>query len=205
VVAYAIVIGLTAYSLYKGRKGLKNLVSSRGLKPWLLSVVLAALLAALPLVFLLLARRTTIHGFIRPYWQIFLACLLLNLVFIRISLYLLPKINIKGLQEMLGVAVLAFAFIPVVASIQATFRFPIVKLCGPEFSNQGTHSHYAIGNLIGTNGQWVYVSEAITSSSNPPKFLGSYIAVIPLSAVRLESIGTTTSCGDLRAPATPSG
>ena len=205
VVAFAIVIGLAAYSLYKGQKGLRDLLSSRGAKSWALSVVAAAVLACLPLVFLLLVRRTTIHGVIRPYWQVFLACLVLNFVFIRIALYLLPKINVQGLQEILGVAVLAFAFVPVVASIQATFRFPVVALCGPEFSNHGTHSRYAIGNLIGTSGQWIYVSEAVTSSSKPPKFLGSYIAVIPLSAVRLESIGSITSCGDLRAPVTRAG
>jgi energy-coupling factor transporter transmembrane protein EcfT len=126
-------------------------------------------------------------------------------IVICIAFYLLPKINVKGLQEILGVAVLAFAFIPVVASVNATTRFPIVKLCGPEFINQGTNSRYAIGNLIGTNGQWVYLSEAVTSSSSPDKFLGSYIAVIPLSAVQLESIGADASCGDLHAPATPAG
>jgi hypothetical protein len=206
VVAPAFIIGLLAYPLHEILKGRGVRLSSGRVVPWLVSAAVAGILALVPLAFLPIVRRTTIHGVIRPYWQIFLACLVLNFVFIRLALYLLPKINIKGLQGILGVAVLAFAFIPLVASASATYRFPIVELCGSAFSHQGAHSRYAIGNLIGTNGQWVYVSEAFISSPKPNKYVfhGSYIAVIPLSEVQLEAIGSDASCGDLYARATPS-
>jgi hypothetical protein len=205
VVAPAIILGLVAYPLYKSPKGLREGLLHGRVAPWLLSLVAAVVLAMIPIAFLPFVRRTTVHGFIRPYWQIFLACLILNFVFIRLALYLLSKLNISGLQGILAVAILAFAFIPAIASVSATYRFPIVKLCGPAFSRQGTYSRYAIGNLIGTNGQWAYVSEAFISSPKPNKYVfnGSYIAVIPLSEVQLEAIGSDASCGDLYAPTTP--
>jgi hypothetical protein len=129
------------------------------------------------------------------------------LVFIALTRYALPKINVKGLQSILCIGVLTFMFIPVVASVSAAFRSPEVKLCGPTFRNQGDFGRYAIGNLIGTDGQWVYVAETLTKSPKPGEyvFAGGYIAVIPLSAVQLESIGSDATCGDLRPIVAPTG
>jgi hypothetical protein len=203
VISLAIVLGLAAYPLYRkiqgsGGRQLSNRTS------WLWSVAAAAVLAAVPVAFLPFVRSNTIHGVIRPYWQIYVACFVFNLIFLRIALYVLPKIKVEELKEVLSIGVLAFSLIPAVASVVATYRFPIVELCGSEFDHQGQYGNYASGNLIGTNGQWVYVAEALVSSPKQGQYIfhGAYIAVIPLSAVQLESIGPDATCSDLHASVT---
>jgi hypothetical protein len=202
VIVPAILIGLIAYIGYEKLRPASG--SKLRVSAWLASIALAAVLAAAPLAFLPFVRRTTLHGVIRPHWQIYVACLILNLIFVRLALYLLQRVdNVKGLEGILGVAVLAFAFIPAVASVSATYRFSEVVLCGPAFGHTGRYGNYAIGDLIGTNGQWVYVAETLRHTPKPGQgvFAGGYIAVIPLSAVQLESIGLDASCGDLHPPA----
>ena len=186
-IAPAIIAGLLAYLIYKRVTGNGKSQLSE-VKSWLLAVALAIILGIVPLVFLPFVRRTTFHGVIRPHWQIFVACFVFNLVFVRLALYLLPKVQIPGLQEITCIGVCTFALIPAVASVTATYRFPDVRLCGQSFADSGTHDNYAVGNLIGTSGQWIYVAETITRSPRPGKyiFIGSYIAVIPLSAVNLK-------------------
>jgi hypothetical protein len=195
---------------YLLRKKIENLGKDgrwESLKLWLSAAILAAGLAALALVFLHFLRKTTIHGVIRPYWQVFVACWALNVVFIGLALHVLPRIKMGELQHIVCIGILAVAFVPAIASISAAYRFPVVKLCGPDFRNDGAYGHYAEGNLIGTNGQWVYIAETITRSPKPNEyiFVGSYIGVIPLSEVQLESIGTDASCGDLRTGGAPAG
>jgi hypothetical protein len=225
VVAPAVIIGLFAYPLrenlkdpanllHKIFKGYRGRLSSRRGAPWWVSAVAAGILAAAPLALLPIFRSNIKHGIVRPYWEIYLACLVLNFVFIRLALYLLPNTKIKGLEAFLGVTVLAFAAIPVAASATAAIiRFPDVALCGPAFINHpvalqsgtvvpGTDNRYAAGNLIGTSGQWVYVSVTIPGPSN--SIIGTYIAVIPLSEVQLEAIGSDGGCGDLQPPTGPS-
>jgi hypothetical protein len=204
VLAFAIVTAVVTYPFYeKLKRSGKGILS---LFFWLRSAVSAAVLAAMPLVFLHIVRKTTLAGVIRPYWQIFVFCWILNLVFIVLGSYILPKINVEGLQSILCIGVLTFMFIPVVASVSAAYRFPVVRLCGPTFRSQGDFGRYDVGNLIGTDGQWIYVAETLTKSE-PGKivFVGGYIAVIPLSAVQLEGIGSDASCGDLRAVGAPAG
>ena len=204
VIVPAIVLGIAAHPLY--RKATKDKELTNGMS-WLLAILGAAGLAGVPAAFLPFDEKTTIHGIIRPYWEIYLACLTINFVFLRLALYVLPKIRLEGLTEVLGIGLLAFAFVPAVASVAATYRFPLVTLCGKEFDRSGTVSNYAVGNLIGTDGQWVYVAEADIdhTSKGGYKLLGSYIAIIPLSAVQIESIGPEGNCGDLRGPATQGG
>lgn len=204
VIAPAIVIGLVAYVAYEKLGIARHSWLRKGVTPWWASALIAAALGGVPLAFLPFVRRTTLHGVIRPYWQIFIACLILNFIFVRLAFYLLPRTHVKGLQGLLGVGVLVLALIPAIASVSATTRFPIVELCGPTFGHQGKFGHYAIGNLIGTNGQWAYVAETLTRSPKPNEyvFTGGYIAVIPLSAVQLESIGSDATCGDLHPAAT---
>lgn len=207
VLAFAIIVAVVAYPLYEKLKRSGKGQNPRRLSFWLWSAAAATVLAALPLVFLHFVRKTTLTGVIRPYWQIFVFCWILNLVFIVLARYILPKINVKGLQSMLCIGVLTLMFIPVAASVSAAYRFPVVKLCGPTFRNQGDFGRYDNGNLIGTSGQWIYVAETITNSPKPGKyvFAGGYIAVIPLSAVQLEAIGSDASCGDLREVIAPAG
>lgn len=198
VMAPAILIGVLAYILY--RQFDRQLGSAM---KWLVAVGFAAAIAFVPLIFLEIVRRNTIHGVIRPYWEIYLLCAILNLAFVRVALHLLPRANIRGLREVLGIGILALAFTPAVASVSAAYAFPIVKVCGPAFSHDG--GDYAIGNLVGSDGQWIYVAETIANMprTGTYRFIGGYIAVIPLSSVRLEAIGGFASCGDLHAAATP--
>lgn len=123
VIGLAIVLGLAAYPLYTKLGGSRDKVPSN-LTSWLLSLTLAAVLAAVPVAFLPFVRRTTIHGVIRPYWQIYVACLVFNLIFLRIALHVLPRVRVEGLKEVLSIGVLAFSLIPAVASVVATYRFP---------------------------------------------------------------------------------
>ena len=202
VIVPAISVGVLIYLLYMRSEGFWDGLNARPIAPWLWSLALSLVLAAVPLLFLHFVRKTTIHGVIRPYWQIFVLCGILNLVFIRLAIYLLPKTNIKGLREILGIGVLSLMLIPVSASAAASYAFPIVKLCGTSFARSDRHGHdYAIGNLVGSNGQWAYVAETLALSPKPNKyvFLGGYIAIIPLSEVQLEGIGRDASCGDLHA------
>ena len=204
VIVPAIIVGVVAYLLYTGIPLVKRKLSEYA---WLSSRTLAATLAVVPVVLLPFLRKTTLHGVLRPDWQIFVTCFIFNLVFIRLALYLLPKTNVKGLQEVLRIAVFMLAFTPAVASVYATSRFPLVYLCGPTFASRIGNYSYVEGNLIGTNGQWVYVSQAVTEPTKPSgyRLIGTYIAVVPLSAVQLESIGPSASCYDLHAPVTPAG
>jgi hypothetical protein len=207
VLAFAVTIAVVTYPLYERVKRSGRGQNFRPLSFWLWSVASAAALAVVPLVFLHFVRRTTLTGVIRPYWQIFVFCWILNLFFVALGRYMLPKINVNGLQGILCIGVLTFIFIPAVASVSAAYRFPVVRLCGPTFRNQSEFGPYDIGNLIGTDGQWIYVAETLTkpSQSGNYVFAGGYIAVIPLSAVQLEGIGSDASCGDLRAVLAPAG
>jgi hypothetical protein len=203
----AIIIGFFTYLLYE-RLPDKIRQAHGCIVPWLLSAALASVLAVVPLVFLHFVRKNTIHGVIRPYWEIYVFCWILNVIIVGMALYMLPKtVNLKSLQAILTIGVLAFAFIPAIASVSAAFRFPIVELCGPSFRKTGDFGPYAIGNLIGTNGQWVYVAETVADPPTKKRksylFRYGYIAVIPLSAVQLESIGSHPTCGDLREAVTP--
>jgi hypothetical protein len=204
----AIFIAFAVFYLLRRRiENLGKHGGSESLRLWILAAILAAVLAVVALIFLHAERKTTIHGVIRPYWQIFVACWALNFVFVGLALHVLPRIKVGELQHIACIGILTVALVPAVASISAAYRFPIVKLCGPDFRVDGPYGHYADGNLIGTNGQWVYVAETLTRSPKPNEFIfvGSYIGVIPLSEVQLESIGTDASCGDLRTGGSPAG
>jgi hypothetical protein len=207
VLAFAITIAVVTYPLYERIKRSGKGQKPRPLSFWLWSVISAAALAVTPVIFLHFVRKTTLTGVIRPYWQIFVFCWMLNLFFVALGRYMLPKINVNGLQGILCIGVLTFIFIPAIASVSAAYRFPVVRLCGPTFRNQGAFGRYDTGNLIGTDGQWIYVAETLTKPSQSGKdiFAGGYIAVIPLSAVQLEGIGSDASCGDLRAVVAPTG
>jgi hypothetical protein len=196
-----IIIGACAYLIYdriepiSARINRKFLHAARILA-WL---SLAALLAAVPLVFLILTTRSVLPEVIRPYWEIYVCCFVLNFVSVGLALFFLLRAPL-----VVGMGIVALALVPCVASASASFPLPKVVLCGPDFSHvDNSGRHYAIGNLIGTDGQWVYVAETRTRSlrnSNEIVYLGNYIAVIPTSAVELESIGQDGECNDVQAP-----
>ena len=211
VILPVILIGAGAYFIY-GRIGPVYAKTNRQfLRPAriLVWLSLAALFAFVPLVFLHFTTHGLIPGVIRPYWEIYVLCFALNILSVGLALFAMLRVghtNSTGREyRVIGMGIAALALVPCVASASASFPLPKVVLCGPDFSHvDGMHRHYAIGNLIGTSGQWIYVAETKLRSLQKPNeviYLGNYIAVIPLSAVELESIGRDGECNDLQAPA----
>lgn len=89
-------------------------------------------------------------------------------------------------------ALVGFAVIPGIATFNAVTLFPGSRACSAEFTGGGLG-----GNLIATNAGWAYVVEY--RRSEPGR---DYIAMIPLSSLRLQTIGRAGNCAELaQAPA----
>jgi hypothetical protein len=206
VIPFALVLGILGYVSRPAAQSMWNRVNFGRGAATIYSLLIATAMGLVPLGFLEIVRRSTLHGVIRSYWQIFILCAIISFLFVRLAWYVLPRTNIQNLRRILGIGVLSLAAVPVVASASAAYAFPIVTVCGPAFSHVDQFGdHYAIGNLIGTSGQWLYVAETRAKSPSQGKyiFIGGYIAVIPVSSVKLEAIGKDASCGDLQSPITP--
>jgi hypothetical protein len=98
-----------------------------------------------------------------------------------------------GWKVLVGLLV-TFATIPLWSSISASTLFPFTVACSPGFTKSGLHT----GNLIGTNGNWVYMAEYRTSTEYRKQngkpvtitvYYGPYLSVIPLSSVQLLALG----------------
>ena len=161
-------------------------------------LALAALLAAVPIGFLRFyqtyATPHTLAGVIRPYWEIYLLCLILSILFIGLACvlwYVLSRgrkhqqeIEVREHEEaklkrerggtrhykvvragiVMGIA--AVALIPCISFAAAAIPLPVVVLCGAQFSNIDKFGrHYVWGSLIGTSGQSVYVAVTRERSS----------------------------------------
>jgi hypothetical protein len=84
----------------------------------------------------------------------------------KLGLALLFLLRFSSLA--IGMGIVSLALVPRIASASAFFPLPKVVLCGPDFSHiDSLGRHYAIGNLIGTNGQQIYVAETRTGSPRP--------------------------------------
>jgi hypothetical protein len=216
---------LACFDGHTGSNAIKKLARPLSL------LALAALLAAVPIGFLRFfqtyATPHTLAGVIRPYWEIYLLCLILSILSIGLACvlsYILSKgrkhqqaIEVREHEDaklkresggrrhrkvvragiVMGIA--AVALIPCISFAAAAFPLPVVVLCGAQFSNIDTLGrHYVWGSLIGTSGQSVYVAVTRESSNlsggNTVHYVGNYIAVIPLSAVQLETIGSKAEC-----------
>lgn len=179
-------------------------------------IILAALLALVPLAIL---RHNYTFPVIRSFWEVYVACLLASLISVYIAVRLLSwdKRHERGaigtgrlhetvrVGKRIGIATLAL--VPCVSFAAAAVPLPVVYLCGATFNHVDKFGrHYAVGNLIGTSGQYVYVAETrvlYLGTSVKPGYNGSYVAVVPLSAARLETIGQQAECNDLNpAPTT---
>jgi hypothetical protein len=92
-------------------------------------------------------------------------------------------------------AAVGFAVIPGIATFNAVTLFPDSTACSAEF-DQG----YLAGTLIATNGGWAYTIEY--KRFQPGQ---DYIAMIPLSSLRLQTIGHAGTCGTLTGPSLRTG
>jgi hypothetical protein len=221
----AITAGLLAMSIWKkvrhsgigkkigGPPGAELRSARRGREAWrwAVSVALALLFTGIALLFARFFWRSPIPAngaqdsigiYPRPWWNILILCLILDTASIRLALHFLRRVPVAGWRRIpqyaIRVIILAVAFIPILASISAPYAFPIVKLCSPEFTHPAqAGTHYTLGNLIGVSGQYVYVAEVLTKELRPGKFefAAGYIAVIPLSEVKILAIGQNASCG----------
>jgi hypothetical protein len=106
-----------------------------------------------------------------------------------------------GWKVLVGLLV-TFSAIPLWSSISASNLFPFTVACSSGFTKSGQHT----GNLIGTNGNWVYMAEYRTSTEHRTQdgkrtavtvYYGPYLSVVPLSSVQLLAIGNnvTGECG----------
>jgi len=84
-------------------------------------------------------------------------------------------------------ALVAFAAIPGAAAISASTLYPPALICSPTF-----HNGQLSGNLIATSGEWAYMVEYRTTN-----YSHDYFSVVPLSSVRLMTIGTYGDCATL--------
>jgi hypothetical protein len=141
--------------------------------------------------------------FLRPWWNVALISLVLDTLCLRVALYIIAadlrrtKLLRSMPKDAFRVAVLAVFFTPIAASmVSAANSLPIAKLCGPAFSSPGSNGNYAIGSLIGINGQYAYLAEVLTENKDPKhfQFASGYVAVIPLSEANQISIGVNARC-----------
>jgi hypothetical protein len=221
----AIAVGVGAYVLaellLKGswRRALTADVAG----PWrsLLLIVFAAVLALVPLGFLQLNYGSS--AVIRSYWDIYALCAGLNILSILLALRVLVLVREQerqaadeqalrgGRRRSLALAraagagarmsIAALALLPCVAfTFAAAAPLPVVYLCGPSFNHvDSSGRHYAVGNLIGISSAWAYIAETRVNSSGTT-YIGNYIAVIPLSEVQLQAIGSDSECNNLVPP-----
>jgi hypothetical protein len=84
-------------------------------------------------------------------------------------------------------ALVGFTVIPGIATFSAVTLFPPSLACSSDFNNG-----YLSGNLIGTSGSWAYMVEYRSTN-----FSHDYIAAVPLSSVKVETVGVYGDCATL--------
>jgi hypothetical protein len=202
----AFVVAIPVYYLYRK---LYHPDTKRGrLLIWqaratLISAAAASLVTRL---FLLYTERFFDPGVLRSWYEIVAVCFVINVVVIGLAFFVLRlvdgHIGSRPLRQFLGFGVVAIALIPCIASAYAAFPLPRVVLCGAGFYyHDSAGRRYMVGNLIGSNGQWVYVAETHTFNNFAN---GHYISVVPLSAVDDETIGQSAECNNLAPAPKPS-
>lgn len=89
-----------------------------------------------------------------------------------------------------------FAAIPGIATFSAVTLFPATRVCSTSFNNG-----QLAGNLIATSGGWAYMIEYRDNDNN---YSHDYIAVIPQSELRLQTVGIYGNCNTLSPSPIPS-
>jgi hypothetical protein len=214
----AILAGAVVYSLYHHLARHRPLLrSTKNSKPNIIYfTILPILLAGVPVGFVFYyyyIRKSLIVGVERSWWVIFVACLILSVISIYLAFRILllvknyergSALSYSGIRRVLPggvrVGIAALALTPCVSFASAAIPLPVVFLCGAAFHHvESLGHHYQVGNLIGTSGQWAYLAETKVrvNSKLIYTYTGNYIAVVPLSAVQLTTIGNEGGCDDL--------
>jgi hypothetical protein len=193
--------------------GVKRYLDQSGARFLALTVPLAlaagALLGAVPLLVLIFTSHVA-SGSLRPPPEIWAFCGLLSFATGTGVLYVMRALHTRSsaspgrrvrpaIRRTLLVASVSVALIPCLCSVSGAFLLPPVWLCGPKFFHPVSDSgHEApgwmIGNLIGSNDQWIYIAQ-FGQSHGQIDF--RTITAVPASAVQLQAIGEGSGCGDL--------
>jgi hypothetical protein len=219
-----VLAGAFVYCLYHYLAKSGNLPkSARSDEPNLIYLaVLLISLSAVPVGFQLYFERfhrpKLIVGVERSWWAIFGLCLVLSIGSVYLARHALQlvksnehrsEVSDSGIRRVLSgamrIGIAALALTPCVVFTSAVIPLPVVVLCGAAFHHVDQFgNNYQIGNLIGTSGHWAYLAETKRQIKGKPIYTGHYIAVVPLSAVRLAAItsGNGSECNDLTPPMT---
>jgi hypothetical protein len=176
----------------------------------LLAFVVGLLLGAVPLLVLVFTSNVALGGLIQPWWAILLCCGLLSFATATGTLYVVHALHTgsaasldlrmrPAMRRTLLVACVSVALIPCLCSVSGAFLLPIVHLCGPKFfhpvGDSGREAPgYMVGNLIGSNDQWIYIAQ-FGQSHGQVDF--RTITAVPADAVQLQAIGQGSGCDDL--------
>jgi hypothetical protein len=209
VIPLAAIMGTSVYLAYRKFSYKDREISKlRRVGVTLLTVSFASAAAAVSPYLLLTFLKNHFHyhyEVLRP-GPFIILCWVLSFITFALALGALramSKVTIRSgksrlMWTILGTGILTAALIPWSASIASVFPLPTVALCGPAFSQSDARGHdYMSGNLIGSSGQWAYVAQVLIANNNIiPR--GQFVAVVPLSSVKVESIGHV-NCDDLSA------
>ncbi len=189
---------------YLNKKGAHFLIATVAV-----AFAVGLVLGAVPLLVLLFTYRI-VAGSLQPLPAIWACCGLLSFATAAGTLYVVRALYDRSAEfpngrmqttagRTLLVASLSVALIPCLCSVSGAFLLPPVKLCSPKFfhpvsSGGPEQSGYMDGNLIGSNGQWIYIAQ-FGQSGGQVNF--RTITAVPVSAVQLQAIGQGSGCGDV--------
>jgi hypothetical protein len=216
VVVPTILIG-GIFGLWIDHINMKRVSAEPAAKPWpascdakatILWVAIASvLLSGIAVGSLELAAHVkhVIPGATYPWWAWLLVGFVVNTGVIHALVYALKEIYTdpdrrRWYRRSRTIGCAAIASIWLVSSVSASLLLPPVTLYGSSFvtpTGDGSTT-CLIGNLIGTDGQYLYVAtfHQVDTAKQPPTLTitSRAINVIPLSTVRREIIGQRLSC-----------
>jgi hypothetical protein len=169
--------------------------------------LIAAAVTSLAMIYLLprnahSVKMGSVSDKVRPSLQLVgtsleISAVVMLLAFVGVWL-VCEHITNAPVRHFLGAGMVALAFTPCVASINASYPLPEVTLCGSGFSaNDGGGRHYMNADLISSDGQSVYVTDLVGFVPGNPN---NIVAVIPASSIKAQSIGFINSNCDYLAP-----
>jgi hypothetical protein len=175
-------------------------------------IIIGAVEAGIFLVFYAAHKSEVNYGIVIASWEAFLYVLGISSIAVVIALIFFPRpygsvppaapdaredvARLSRLEWRVLVGVLVtVAVIPGWAAVSASTLFPYTLACSSSFAENGVHGVHS-GNLIGTNGAWAYMTEYRSRVVKGHRVYDHpYVAVVPLSSIRLLVIGNSKYVG----------
>jgi hypothetical protein len=175
---------------------------------WRWGLAVSVALAAVPTGILRLIAAhhwplgpSPLRGVVRPWWEIGLMCFALQAIAVAgcvAALRWIYQQSAPRSRRWWTVPIVSLALIPSISSLCATQLLPPVHLCGPDFVKSEGATHYMEGNLIGRDGDHLYVASFIYDDETGERVVNRrFISVLPLSSVQLEGIGPYGNCANV--------